>query len=97
MIQQFTNILPNFLIDSLLELPEIINRRNKLNTRPNGSEYFQIPISNEIKNHLHSHMGMNLDHLTSIPMRWIKGDTIPHKDTGISPFKNTYLVYLTVK
>jgi len=27
-------------------------------------------------------------------MRWIKGDTAPHMDTGASDFQNTYLLYL---
>jgi len=33
--------------------------------------------------------------MTSIPMRWIKGDTPPHIDKGTDDFNNTYLMYLT--
>jgi hypothetical protein len=27
-------------------------------------------------------------------MRWIKGDTSPHLDVGITPFEKTYLTYV---
>ena len=33
--------------------------------------------------------------LSTIPMRWVKGDTSPHKDKGPSPFTKTHLIYVT--
>jgi hypothetical protein len=40
-------------------------------------------------------LSINLSQITSIPMRWIKGDTLSHMDTGEKHFNNTYLLYLT--
>jgi len=56
---------------------------------------FSIPLSESIKSKLESAFGINLSQVTSLPMRWIKGDTPSHKDRGTSNFDNTYLVYLT--
>lgn len=95
MVQQFTNVLCNESIDELLQLQEVINARNKLNFVESGSEYFQVNLSDELKDELYTQMGISLDRLKSVPMRWIKGDTKSHIDSGISQFRNTYLVYLT--
>jgi len=44
---------------------------------------------------LQERLGLDLHERATIPMRWIKGDTRPHIDTGSHAFDNTYLVYLT--
>jgi hypothetical protein len=31
----------------------------------------------------------------TIPMTWIRGDTVEHVDQGTTPFNHTYLIYLT--
>jgi hypothetical protein len=56
--------------------------------------YFSVPITDSIRDTLQSQFGLDLSTRTSIPMRWIKGDTAPHIDVGSSAFENTYLVYL---
>lgn len=56
---------------------------------------FSIPLSDAIKTKLENSFSIDLSQITSIPMRWIKGDTLPHTDKGESQFNNTYLVYLT--
>jgi hypothetical protein len=33
--------------------------------------------------------------LNIVPMRWIKGNTVPHIDNGLKQFEKTHLVYLT--
>jgi hypothetical protein len=38
---------------------------------------------------------IDLSHLAELPLRWVKGDTPSHQDTGEAAFENTYLVYLT--
>lgn len=40
-------------------------------------------------------MGLDLSQVSSIPFRWMHGDTSPHVDRGQASFENTYLVYLT--
>jgi len=43
---------------------------------------------------LEARFGLDFSGVSTIPMRWIKGDTAPHIDSGASEFENTYLVYL---
>ena len=56
---------------------------------------FSIELSDAIKNKLETGFNLDLTHVTSIPMRWIKGDTPQHADKGENHFSNTYLMYLT--
>jgi hypothetical protein len=48
-----------------------------------------------IKQRLSEKFALDLQGLSSLPCRWIKGDTPPHIDRGQRTFDNTYLVYLT--
>jgi len=74
--------------------PEVLLAKNSLDSQPSGMVYFSIPIPNLIRDTLQSRLGLQLPIDSKIPMRWIKGDTAPHIDTGSSQFKNTYLLYL---
>jgi hypothetical protein len=56
--------------------------------------YFSVPVTDLIRDTLQSRFDLHLSTGSSIPMRWIKGDTAPHVDVGLSNFKNTYLLYL---
>ena len=56
--------------------------------------YFSLPITDLLRDTLQSKFSLNLSAYSQIPMRWIKGDTAPHIDTGLSNFENTYLIYL---
>jgi len=77
----------------LQNLPEVLTAQEKLSQQTNV--YFSIPALDLIKTRLHDHFDINLDSLTSIPCRWIKGDTPGHIDRGHEFFHDTYLVYLT--
>lgn len=81
------------------EIVEILNNRvvtsNKEKLSALQTVDFSIEMSDEIKNKLETGLDINLSHITSIPMRWIKGDTDPHIDKGNTQFNNTYLLYLT--
>jgi hypothetical protein len=80
------------------ELSELVNHsvvkanQEKLSNTNNVS--FSIPLSEPIKVKLETHFGIDLTQST-IPMRWVKGDTAPHKDRGEKSFEKTCLVYLT--
>jgi len=78
----------------LLALPEVAVAREKLVTGQFQSQvYFSTPVTDTLRSAL---LPLGLDvPATNIPMRWIKGDTAPHVDSGPSAFENTYLVYLT--
>jgi hypothetical protein len=56
--------------------------------------YFTIHLTDTIRSTLYTRLGLDLSSVSEIPMRWIKGDTSPHIDSGASKFENTYLVYL---
>ena len=74
-------------IQYLNHLPEVIEAKNS----PSGR--FSIEITDSIRSALAT-IGLDLSEVTSIPMRWMKGDTVPHVDTGSKDFANTFLVYL---
>ena len=56
---------------------------------------FSISVPNLIKAKLENSLSIDLSQIEGIPMRWIKGDTLPHIDKGEDHFNNTYLIYLT--
>ena len=90
----YTNVLSNEELDYLNNLPEVLAAKSSLDSKQSGMVYFSVPITNLIRDTLKSKLGLHLSVDSQIPMRWIKGDTSPHMDTGASKFKNTYLLYL---
>jgi hypothetical protein len=91
----FSDILSTDDINYLKQLPEVLEAKTKLDAYPShGKVYFSISLTDSIRSALESHLGLDLSHVTSLPMRWIKGDTLPHIDTGVSKFERTHLVYL---
>ena len=90
----YTNVLSNEELDYLNNRPEVFAAKSSLDSKPSGTVYFSVPITNAIRDTLQSCFGLNLSVDSQIPMRWIKGDIAPHMDVGSSNFKNTYLVYL---
>lgn len=89
----YTNVLSDEEVAYLNNLPEVLTAKASLDARPSGMVYFSVPLTDSIRATLQSRFGLHLTG-SSIPMRWMKGDTKPHIDTGASHFDNTYLVYL---
>jgi len=89
----YTNVLSDEEVAYLNNLPEVLTAKASLDARPSGMVYFSIPVTDSIRATLQSRFGLHLTG-SSIPMRWMKGDTAPHTDTGASRFENTYLMYL---
>lgn len=89
------SVINNFLTDVELayinNLPEVIEAKTRLGS--SGKVYFSIELTETIRNVLHEKFGLEFSGST-IPMRWIKGDTSPHIDSGASKFEKTHLVYL---
>jgi hypothetical protein len=83
---------PNEIAD-ILNNPIVKSNKETLSTQKKVD--FSIQLSDTIKNKLETGFNINLSQITSIPMRWIKGDTPEHKDRGENLFSNTYLMYLT--
>jgi hypothetical protein len=91
----FSNILSTDDINYLKQLPEVLEAKAKLDTySSNGKVYFSILLTDSIRTALETHLGLDLSQITTLPMRWIKGDTLPHIDRGPSKFERTHLVYL---
>jgi hypothetical protein len=93
-----TSIFPNVLskeeLHYLNTLPEVLAARSSLDTRPSGMVYFSVPVTEPIRNTLELRFGLQIPVGASVPMRWIKGDTAAHVDSGASAFEHTYLLYL---
>lgn len=87
------NLLSSNEISEILNNPTVKISKEKLSTLQKVD--FFIELSDIIKNKLETGLNIDLIHITSIPMRWIKGDTLPHIDRGEKHFDNTYLLYLT--
>jgi hypothetical protein len=91
-------VLSNILLSS--EILEILNRpdvkinKEKLSTMQKVVK-FAIALPSSIKTKLETSLSIDLSQVSTIPMRWITGDTLPHIDKGESQFNNTYLIYLT--
>ena len=94
-----TDFIPHCLsedtIESILQLPEVITAKDKLNNKLHGTIQFTIPLTPSIQSYLHESMGIDLTGVDTLPLRWIKGDTYPHIDKGAACFEKTHLVYLT--
>ena len=87
------NLLSSNEIADILNNPIVQTNKDKLSTQPKAD--FSIELPDAIKTKLETGFGINLAQFASIPMRWIKGDTPSHMDTGENNFNNTYLLYLT--
>lgn len=91
----YANVLSNEELHYLNNLPEVLRAKASLNNRPSGLVYFSVPVTEVIRDTLEGRFGLRIPAGSSIPMRWIKGDTAPHVDRGASHFENTYLMYLS--
>jgi|688.fasta_scaffold47811_2 hypothetical protein len=93
MAQTFADILSKDEINYILQLPEVLSNKSKLDDIPTGAIKFNLKLPVEIQKKLQETLGISFIGKMDIPMRWIKGDTVPHIDVG-DKFLNTYLVYL---
>jgi hypothetical protein len=94
MVSRLTDVFSPQELNELNNHPAVLRARESLDAKASGSVYFSIPTTSALRHTLQTRLGLNLEAITHIPMRWIKGDTAPHVDTGVSVFENTYLLYL---
>jgi len=83
----FKNVLSSEDIEYLNNLHEILAANNY----PSGR--LSIEVTDSIRSALAT-LGLDLSSVNKIPMRWMKGDTAPHMDTGSKDFAKTFLIYL---
>lgn len=93
MYSLFTNnVFSSEDIEYLLTHPSVLKAKEILAN--NHQTLFHIPLTETIRVALGT-LGLDLSSVSDIPMRWIAGDTAPHKDVGSTKFENTYLVYVS--
>ncbi len=92
-VNTFLNVFSEEELNILRNLPEVLNAKEEIDAVTSGSVSFSVPITPLLQNALET-LGVRLSD-QSVPMRWIKGDTAPHTDSGSSSFELTHLVYLT--
>ena len=83
----FRDVLSLEDIQYLNNLPEVLEAKTSASGR------CSIELTDSIRSAL-ALIGLNLSGVTTVPMRWMKGDTAPHMDKGSKEFANTFLVYL---
>jgi hypothetical protein len=93
--EKYENVCTEEEIQNVLSHPETVQARTRMDAMASGSVYFTLPLSAELKASIQTRMGIDLGDVEAIPMRWIKGDMVPHVDTGTSVFEKTYLAYIT--
>lgn len=96
MQKSFQNVFTLEDIAYLKQLPAVLEAKSQLNTNALYDKVsFTVPVTDSIRDTLRRRLGLDLSHVQDIPMRWIKGDTLPHTDThGEVKFERTYLVFL---
>lgn len=89
------NILSPSEINDIVNHPVVQTHKAQLSNTLESNKVvkFSLPLVPDIRDKLSARLGISLSH--TIPMRWIKGDTLPHTDRGESQFTKTHLVYLT--
>lgn len=77
----YNGVLSDEDIQYLNTLPEVLTAKASLDTKAFGKVYFSVRVTDSIRAALLSRFGLELSLDSLIPMRWIKGDTVPHIDT----------------
>jgi hypothetical protein len=97
--QQITNVLTQSEIDSILALPEVVAAKERLDASQGAHAmvYLNLALPAPIREAIQSRLGVDLSAVATVPLRWIKGDSLPHVDRALTggAFENTYLMYLT--
>ncbi len=94
MTTTYENVFSSEQLDYLNQHPNSNEAKASLDLKSSGMVYFSVPLNKSICDTLLSTFGLHILENSQIPMRWIKGDIDPHKDSGASNFLNTYLIYL---
>jgi hypothetical protein len=89
---EFRNILSQSDISYIHSLPQVLAAKEKINVT--NKVQFSSPLTESIRTALKNSFGLDLSNVNEIPLRWLKGDTKEHVDTGRSKFEKSYLVYL---
>lgn len=92
-VREVSALFTNEQLTYLSTHPAVVSARQSLENGANQVS-FSIPLTESLKETLQTTFGLTLT-VDAIPMRWVRGDTAPHVDTGRASFETTYLAYLT--
>ena len=87
-VSSFQDVMDTEILQSIMEDPIVLRQQN-------NNTVFYYPLSETLRQTLTTRLGMDLEKVTHIPMKWARGDPHPHVDVGSEPFHQTCLVYLT--
>jgi len=88
----FSNLFSDQDLEYFIQNKDVLDAKAKLHTT--NVVYFNLPLTETIRESLATNLDLDLSKTSNVPMRWIKGDTPAHKDIGSTNFENTYLAYL---
>jgi hypothetical protein len=87
-----TNVFSQTDLDQILGLENVAEAYAQVSSFSDGVS-FTIPLTDGIRTALQTQLDLKIAvDVSSVPLRWIRGDTAPHVDTGALPFEYTYLV-----
>jgi hypothetical protein len=92
MVQEITNVFSQEELTTLTNLPEVLAAKQEIDAVQTGAVSFTTPLTPLLQTTL-ERLGVQVS--DQVPMRWIKGDTVPHVDSGSAMFETTHLVYVT--
>ena len=81
-------------LNYMIQHDNAVSALKKFRIAATGMMSFVVPITDSIRTSLQAVMQLDFTNVSYLPMRWIKGDMVPHIDLGPADFQNTYLVYL---
>ena len=87
------NIFNSDDLNSLINNPTVVASMYPFTISDITLFSLQIKMSDSIRTTLQTQLGIN-DTYEALPMRWVRGDTAAHTDTGFTSFTKTYLIYL---
>jgi len=95
-ILKIPDVLDTEIMDSILNDPRVIRHYQEFEKdQQKNSSTFSYPISNGIRQVFTTRLGMDLEKVTHLPMKWARGNHRSHVDVGSEPFEKTCLLYLS--
>lgn len=88
-----SNIFNEDDINYLMNSPVVISSKYLFTISDIALFSMQVKITDSIRTALQTQLGIN-DTYEALPMRWVRGNTAAHADTGFTPFTKSYLIYL---
>ena len=86
------NIFSSSEIDEILNHPIVQENKAKVSDAQKMVK-FSFPLSDDMRVKLETRLSIHVE--STVPMRWIQGDTPAHIDRADEQFSKTHLIYLT--